>query len=177
MRSQTKSNRTVLRALADTPEGQLTTGLLVLASCLLPLGLILPAMETTHFGFWSDSHSILSFGAALWTSGEYGLSVIILGFSVLFPGTKLIWMWRLQFNRRHPPTRLRLRILEALGKWSMADVLVIALAVFSFRGNLVFGATPQPGVYVFAAATILAMITSGRIVHQLETRLRDYESV
>ncbi len=162
-------------ALADQKAGQLTTGLLLLSSCLLPLGLILPALETTHFAFWRDEHSILSFGIALWQAQDYFLAAVILGFSVFFPGTKLIWMWRLQFNRRIQPTRARLRVLETLGKWSMADVLVIALIVFSFRGNMVFGATPLPGVYLFALATVLAMLASGRIVHQLETRLRRFE--
>lgn len=158
-------------SLADRGPGQLTTGLLVLVTCLLPLGLVLPALETTHFAFWRDEHSILSFGIALWSGGEYLLSGLVLAFSVVFPGIKLVWMWRLQFNRRLPPTRARLRVLETLGKWSMADVLVIAMVVFSFRGNLVFGATPLPGVYVFALATVLAMLASGRIVHQLERRL------
>jgi paraquat-inducible protein A len=156
--------------LASTGRGQLTTALLVLASVLLPLGLTLPALETSQFAFWRSEHSILSFGWALIEDGAYWLAAIVYGFSIAFPGVKLIWMWRLQFSNKRAPTPARLRVLEALGKWSMADVLVIALIVFSFKGSLVLGARVLPGVWVFAAATILGMLASGRLVSQLAHR-------
>ena len=163
-------------ALADRQAGQLTTAFLLLASCLLPIGLTLPALETTHFAFWSDQHSILSFSWALLRGEEYVLASFVLAFSVAFPTAKLAWMWKLQFSRNTRPDKARLHILEALGKWSMADVLVIALIVFSFKGNVLFGAEVMPGVFVFAAATILAMLASGRIIKQLGTRLMKFSS-
>jgi paraquat-inducible protein A len=153
-------------ALADQGRGQLTTALLILSTLLLPLGLLLPALRTTQFAFWSGEHSILSLGWALYRDGELLLAAVALGFSVAFPVIKLVWMWRLQFHRGPIAVR-RLRLLELLGKWSMADVMVLALIVFSVRGSLVLAATTLPGIYVFAAATILAMLASGRIVEQL----------
>ncbi len=158
------------RALADQGAGQATTALLVLATCLLPLGLLLPALRTTQFGLWSGEHSILGFGWALLQDSEFLLAGIVLGFSVIFPGFKLIWMWRLQFSRRPDAGGGDLRWLERLGKWSMADVLVLALVIFGVRDNLVFAASTLPGVYLFAAATVLAMLASGRIVSQLGAR-------
>jgi paraquat-inducible protein A len=159
------------QALADQSSGQFTTALLILSTCLLPFGLLLPALETTHLAFWSEQHSILSFGLALVSSEEYLLAALVLGFSIAFPSIKLVWMWRLQFTRSVQPTRTRLRVLEMLGKWSMADVLIIALIVFSLKDGALFGASPLPGVYVFAASTTLAMLASGRIVAQIEDRL------
>ena len=158
------------RALADQRAGQATTALLLLTSCLLPLGLLLPALRTTQFGLWSGEHSILGFGWALLKDGELLLAGIVLGFSVVFPGFKLIWMWRLQFSRIPNAGGGDLRFLEMLGKWSMADVLVLALVIFGVRDNLVFAASTLPGVYLFAAATILAMLASGRIISQLNAR-------
>tara|TARA_R110000868_G_scaffold218004_1_gene468153 strand:- start:30726 stop:31250 length:525 start_codon:yes stop_codon:yes gene_type:complete len=163
---------TAPRALADDGRGQATTALLVLSSCLLPLGLILPALRTTQFGFWSGEHSILGFGWALLQDSEFLLAAIVLGFSVVFPGFKLVWMWRLQFSRAPGIGHGDLRFLEMLGKWSMADVLVLALVIFSVRGNFAFAASTLPGVYIFAAATVLAMLASGRIVTQLGNRIR-----
>ncbi|WP_417488623.1 paraquat-inducible protein A [Maricaulis sp.] len=160
------------RALADQGAGQATTALLVLSSCLLPLGLVSPALRTTQFGLWTGEHSILGFGRALLQDGEFVLATIVLGFSVVFPGLKLIWMWRLQFSRAPGTGVGHLRFLEMLGKWSMADVLVLALVIFSVRDNLVFAASTLPGVYIFAAATVLAMLASGRIVTQLGQRTR-----
>lgn len=164
------------RALADRGAGQATTALLVLSSCLLPLGLILPALRTTQFGLWTGEHSILGFGWALLQDGELLLAALVLGFSVLFPGFKLVWMWRLQFSRTPEVGAGDLRFLEMLGKWSMADVLVLALVIFGVRDNLVFAASTLPGVYIFAAATVLAMLASGRIVSQLARRAPDLAS-
>jgi paraquat-inducible protein A len=160
------------RALADHGRGQATTALLLLTSCLLPLGLFLPALRTTQFGLWSGEHSILGFGWALLQDGEFLLAAIVLGFSVVFPGFKLVWMWRLQFSRAPARGPGDLRFLEMLGKWSMADVLVLALVIFGVRDNFLFAASTLPGVYIFAAATVLAMLASGRIVTQLGERMR-----
>ncbi|WP_300532195.1 paraquat-inducible protein A [Maricaulis sp.] len=159
-----------MRALADEKRGQLTSALLLLTSLLFVLGLLLPAVETTHVWLWRGEHSIAGFGLALLEADEYALAAIVWVFSLIFPATKLIWMWRLQFRRTVPPGPGQLRLLELLGKWSMADVLVIALLVLTVRGNFVFGAAPLPGLFVFALAVALSMLVSGRI--QAHFRLR-----
>lgn len=164
------------RALADTREGQLTTALILIASLALPLGLTLPSLETVHFAFWSDVHSIGGLTFALFSDGEYLLSALVALFSIAFPVTKLALLWRIQFRRGPPLSARALRRLEFLGKWSMADVLVVALIVFSLRDSLVFGATPQIGVFVFAASTLMAMLASGRISRQCHDRLERRQS-
>ncbi len=143
----------------------LTTGILLLASTLLLPGLFLPALETRQLGLWDDQHSILSLGVALVQEKEWLLAGMVLGFSVGFPLTKIGWMWRIQLAKnRQPPTGRSLRWLERLGKWSMADVLVIAIVVFSLRGNLLLEARPLIGAGCFGLSTLLAMLAAGRIV-------------
>ena len=159
-----------MRALADEKRGQMTSALLLLTSILFPLGLLLPAVETTRVWLWRGEHSIASCGLALLEAEEYALAGIVWVFSLLFPAIKLTWMWRLQFRRSAPPGPAQLRLLELLGKWSMADVLVIALLVLTVRGNFVFGAAPLPGLFVFALAVALSMLVSGRI--QAHFRIR-----
>ncbi len=152
----------------DNPQHRdaLTTALLILSSVLLPLGLLLPALRTTQFAFWSGEHSILGFGYALLAGGELALAAIVWIFSIAFPLTKLIWMWRL--TGRLPIHRNTIRRLEMLGKWSMADVLVIALVVFSARGSAVFQAEPAIGLYAFTLSVLLTMLASGRIASQFD---------
>ena len=127
-------------------------------------------MKTTQFAFWSEQTSIFGFGVGLLNAEEYLLALVVLGFSIAFPTTKLVWMWKLQFSRVESLGHKQVKWLEMLGKWSMADVLIVALAVFSYRGNPVFSATPLPGIYVFSAAIILAMLASGRIIRQLHAQ-------
>ena len=142
------------------------TGLLLLASVLLIPGLILPALETRHLGLWDEHHSILSLGRSLLVDEEWFLALVVLTFSIAVPLAKLSWMWRLQFAP--PPSgvnhhEIAIGWLQKLGKWSMADVLVIALVVFSLRDSLLLQARPLIGAYCFAVSTILAMLTAGRI--------------
>jgi len=150
----------------------LTIALLLLSSLLLPLGLVLPALQTTQFAFWSGEHSILGFGWALFAGEEYALAAIVWIFSLAFPITKLVWMWRLT-GRDATSSTAALQRLEFLGKWSMADVLVVALIVFSARGSAVFAAEPAIGLYAFTASILLAMLASGRIKRHFEARPQD----
>lgn len=149
----------------------LTTGLLLIASVLFVPGLTLSAVETRHLGLWGDEHSILGLALTLAAEGDWLLAATVSLFSIVFPLTKLVWMWRLQVfsdpvsDESHAARQNRsLKWLERLGKWSMADVLVIALIVFSLRGNLLLEARPLVGAGCFALSTLIAMWTAGRIV-------------
>jgi len=151
----------------------LTTGLLLISSVLFVPGLTLPAVETRHLGLWGDEHSILGLALTLAAEGDWLLAATVSVFSIGFPLTKLVWMWRLQVFSPARPDRTQaprhdrsLNWLERLGKWSMADVLVIALVVFSLRGNLVVEARPLIGAGCFALSTLMAMWTAGRIVSE-----------
>lgn len=154
-------------ALADQPEGQLTTAGLLLASTLYPIGLFAPAIETRQLGWLRDDHSLAGLVWGLAGQDQIALALTVGLFSIAFPLTKLVWMWRLQFRRDEPPGPAALRWLERLGKWSMADVLIVAMTVFILQGSGWLGAQPEIGIAVFAAATVIAMLCSGRISAQL----------
>ena len=165
MGAEPTSSRTT--ALADRPEGQVTTAGLLLTSILYPIGLFAPAIETRHLGWLRDDHSLAGLVWGLASRDQIWLALTVGLFSIAFPLTKLVWMWRLQFRRGVPPGPTALRWLERLGKWSMADVLIVALTVFTLQGSGWLGAQPEIGIAVFAAATVIAMLCSGRISAQL----------
>ncbi|WP_323762735.1 paraquat-inducible protein A [Maricaulis sp.] len=151
----------------------MTTGILLVASVLFVPGLTLSALETRHLGLWGDEHSILGLALTLAAEGDWLLAATVSLFSIGFPLTKLVWMWRLQVfsdGRAGETESARrgssLKWLERLGKWSMADVLVIALIVFSLRGNLLLEARPLFGAGCFALSTLIAMWAAGRIVSE-----------
>ncbi len=162
---ESKKNRKL--ALADQPQGQLTTAGLLLASLLYPIGLLAPAIETRQLGWLRDDHSLAGLVWGLGHQGQLWLALTVGLFSIAFPLTKLVWMWRLQFARPASPGPGALRWLEALGKWSMADVLIVAITVFTLQGSGWLGAQPRPGIAIFALATLIAMLCSGRINAQL----------
>jgi len=53
-----------------------------------------------------------------------------------------------------------LRWLGILGKWSMLDVFVVAILIVLVKLGPLAKVQPQRGVYWFAAAIFLSMITS-----------------
>ncbi len=137
--------------------------------CLLP-GLTLPVVKLTWLYFFDNKHSILSVIWVLFQDREYLLSGVLLIFSILFPLTKLGYLLVLYFRRLNnylPGPRL-LYILSWLGRWSMLDVLVLALVVFYTKQTGVADATVLPGIYFFALSVLLTMWASELAEQQFE---------
>ncbi len=130
------------------------------AAVCLVLGLTLPVLKLTHLYFWTDTHSILSILSALWAGGEIFLAGIVLVFSILFPALKLVYIAMAgTLVTCDPAQRGRwFRRIGWLGKWSMLDVLILALLVFYAKATEFADATTLPGVYFFAASVFLTMI-------------------
>ena len=146
-------------------------GLLILgATVCLVLGLTLPIMRLTRFYVWTDVHSLISVVRELYLSGEYILAGIILLFSIVFPFLKLLYLLALyslrEVGRSHSGRWLKR--MSGLGKWSMLDVLVLALLIFYAKATNLADATSMPGIYLFAAAVILTMIATAIIEHDLK---------
>jgi paraquat-inducible protein A len=129
--------------------------------CLV-LGLTLPVVRLTWLHFFSYKHSILSIIWVLFKDHEWLLSGVLIIFSALFPMTKLAYLLILYFRRLNNllPSKRLLYILSWLGRWSMLDVLVLALIVFYTKQTGVADATVLPGIYLFAMSVLLTMWAS-----------------
>ncbi len=131
------------------------------ALCLL-LGLTLPVVKLTWLYFFDNRHSIISIIWVLFQDKEWLLSGVLIIFSALFPLTKLSYLMVLYFRRLNDilPSKKLLYILSWLGRWSMLDVLVLALIVFYTKQTGVADATVLPGIYFFAVSVLLTMWAS-----------------
>jgi paraquat-inducible protein A len=146
---------------------------LAAAVCLV-LGLTMPVVKLTRLYFWTDTHSIISIISALYYTGELFLAGVIFVFSIVFPAFKLLYITMAGTLVTFDPNRRSrwFKRIEWLGKWSMLDVLVLALLVFYAKSNELADAVALPGVYFFAASVILTMIAYGlveRDEHSSET--------
>src|SRR5215470_14895524 len=119
------------------------------AAVCLVLGLTLPVMQLTRLYFWTNTHSILSVLSALYAAGEVFLASVIFFFSIVFPAFKLLYITAAGTLISAAPARRGrwLKRIEWLGKWSMLDVLVLALLVFYAKANLLADAVALPGIY------------------------------
>lgn len=139
--------------------------LVVAAAACLVLGLTLPVVRLTRLYFWTDTHSLTSVIKALYYTGELFLAGVVFVFSILFPAFKLIYILAAGTLMAQPSARRSriLRRLEWLGKWSMLDVLVLALLVFYAKATALADAVALPGVYFFAASVVLTMLAYGLV--------------
>lgn len=133
---------------------------LISASVCLALGVSMPIIRLTKYVFWSTEHSLISAVSSLIRDGQIFLGMLVLVFSILLPVLKLLYLLLLstlstfEIERQHR----RLRALEWLGKWSMHDVLVLALTIFFIKSQGVYDAASLSGVYFFTAAVILMIV-------------------
>jgi paraquat-inducible protein A len=127
------------------------------ATLSLAAGLALPAVRVVRFRLVDDTLSVLSGIAELWRDGSWPLAIVIALFSVAFPIAKLAlaaWLWFAPHARRDAVHAL----VAGTGKWSMLDVMVVAIVVASMQGGFAVRLQPQVGIYLFAASTILATV-------------------
>ena len=126
---------------------------------LLVVAWFLPIMTLTKFWFWSDRVSLWETASGLLLQSEILLFVIVAGFSMVFPAVKLLaagWVWA-RVDATSPGGSRAVRLMEALGRWSMIDVFVVALIVVAVKVSLVTDVGVHSGVYVFAAAAALSI--------------------
>lgn len=141
--------------------------LLLVSGALLAYGLYAPVLTIQKkILFWEEGNtfSIISGCISLFREGHIFLSVIIFFFSVVFPVAKLIALlsiWALKFSERRRQSVLTW--LEALGKWSMLDVFVVAIIVVTVKLGSLANAQPRGGIYAFAAAILLTMMATFQI--------------
>jgi paraquat-inducible protein A len=128
------------------------------------VALTLPLMEIEKkilWKHWSNDYSVATGVKGLFDEKEYVLAFVLFFFSVVFPVVKfvalsVIWMVRLPEAKRQK----MLHWLGILGKWSMLDVMVVAILIVLVKLGPLAKVEARSGVYVFAAAILLSMITT-----------------
>ncbi|MEM8799611.1 MAG: paraquat-inducible protein A [Pseudomonadota bacterium] len=136
--------------------------LVLVASGAFAAGLSLPAMQVKRFLFWQDDYSLLHGIEAFWDAGNLVFAGMLALFTVVVPLMKLILLlygciakwagWR-QFKGL-------ISFIHAVGKWSMLDVMVIAILIVSFTSTGLLGAVPRAGAYCFATSVVLTMLAT-----------------
>ncbi len=143
-------------------------GLMIIGAAMcLVLGLTMPVIELTYFYVWSDTHSFISIVSALYADQELFLAGVLVVFSMMFPAIKLVYLL-VAYTCMAAGEGARKRMLNRmawLGKWSMLDVLVLALVIFYVKASTLTQATTLPGIYFFCAAVLMTMIAYALVEH------------
>ena len=122
---------------------------------------LMPILEVERLGHRYQS-SLLMGTLDLITHGSLFVGGVVLLFSIVFPLVKIVLLVELSlFGLLHKRHRaLTYRIIEQLGKWSMMDVMLLALLVMLVKlGDLVefhFG----PAAIAFVLCVAMSMLAS-----------------
>ena len=137
-----------------------------IAVVLLGVGLVAPIITLHKFVVVSNTFSVLTGIWQLLQEGKLFLFVVISLFSVIMPLFKL----GLLFHLTRPAastshhSRRYLRWMHDLGRWSMLDVFVVAVLVVAVKLGMIASIETHYGLYAFAAAVLLTMIITARVV-------------
>lgn len=143
--------------------------LIVGSAFAFALGLVLPLMTLDRLLVFTEEPSLIGVIAGLWSDGQVALSLVVLVFSVLFPAAKLVWLQLALAGVGHGA----IRHLHALGRWSMMDVLVVALVVFAAKTSGLAAAIAEPGLWFFAVATLGTAVAAGLVERSAISRDRE----
>jgi paraquat-inducible protein A len=150
------------QSLRDRYPRRIEVPVLILVSLVvLLIALSLPLLTVEKVVFWKNEYSVIAGVHGLWEQGQYVLAIVLFFFSIVFPVCKLamlgfLWGVRLAEHKRQAV----LHWLGVLGKWSMLDVFVVAILIVLVKLGPLARVQPQRGVYWFAAAIFLSMVTS-----------------
>ncbi|MXN65445.1 paraquat-inducible protein A [Stappia sp. GBMRC 2046] len=131
--------------------------LLPMATGCFVLGLVLPLMKMERLYFLEDKPSLVEIVSGLWADGDAILAAAVAVFSILFPALKLLG---LHLAALGTSARVPLSMFAALGKWSMMDVMLVALVIFAAKTSGLASATSLPGLWLYASATLLTAISA-----------------
>ncbi|MTI06737.1 paraquat-inducible protein A [Roseibium denhamense] len=130
----------------------------ILLAILLPvsafsfaLGLTQPLMRFERLYFLEDRPSLLEMIFELWRSGDAALAFIVGLFSVGFPAAKILLIHVVVLTGGQSRS---LSLLSTVGKWSMLDVMLVALVLFAAKTSGLAAAAILPGLWFYAAATL-----------------------
>ena len=153
--SQAQANASIQRTWA-----------LLFTACLLYIPAnVLPIMYTELFG-QETPNTIIGGVISLWESGSYPVALIILIASVIVPVAKIIILAWLNYSVQRQKTNSQLlrvryyRETEAICRWSMIDVFVVAVLVALIQMGNTLSIYPGQAALAFCAVVFVTMIAA-----------------
>lgn len=135
--------------------------LLVAASISFALGITLPLMRFESFYVFSTDASLIKVILSLWGGEDKGLAILVALVSIVFPLTKilLVAVEEIAGNQLTQSNALA-RLVPVLSKWSMMDVLLVAIVIFATKTSGLAQAFTQPGLWFYAGSSLAVVALS-----------------
>jgi paraquat-inducible protein A len=141
------------------------------ALALFVVSILVPCLDISEFGN-KRSLSLLEGIRSLWDSGHAVLAVVVFTFTIVFPPLKLIVTILVAapvgFLSNASRSTLR-KMIAHLGKWSLLDVLVIAILIVAVKVQGFVSVQAAIGTYLFTVTILLSMLAGHALYARPET--------
>ncbi|PCI40182.1 MAG: paraquat-inducible membrane protein A [Thiotrichales bacterium] len=133
--------------------------LIVTSIVLFYYGVFTPFIEVKKFWIFDNKVSVYSSVLILYNTKNYFLCLVIFVFSLVFPIIKILLIFMIWFFIPAPKMASTwLNVVGHLGKWSMMDVFVVAIAIVAMKFGAVASVQMHFGVIAFALSVVLTKI-------------------
>ena len=127
----------------------------------LGLGLTLPLVRFEKLYFFEETPSLIGIVVTLWRDGSILLALLVALFSAAFPVAKVLTVFyeaAVRGNGEAVRPGLLSNFIPLLSKWSMMDVLLVALVIVAAKTSGVADAFTQPGLWFYAASAVAVTV-------------------
>jgi paraquat-inducible protein A len=136
--------------------------ILLCSSMSFALGITLPLMQVDRLYFLSSSPSLIAVVASLWTHSDFAIAIVTAVFSIIFPILKLTVLHFAAFRAHESNIKIP-KWFKALARWSLLDVMVVALIIFAAKTSGLATAATKSGLWFFAISAVLTAVASSEI--------------
>jgi paraquat-inducible protein A len=136
-------------------------------------GILLPLLVLEKLYFFTETPSLLQIVSGLWQNGDGLLAVLVCAFSLIFPVAKLFVLFLEAIGQlsRNGQASSAFRHIAMVGRWSMMDVLLVAIVIFAAKTSGFATATTQPGLWFYAYAVLASAVSAALIKRSAEPKM------
>lgn len=145
--------------------------LIVLAPFLFALGLTLPLMTFEKLFFFEENPSLLGVVLAL-AESNVGLATLVGLFSVVFPFAKMTAVAAEALTPPGTESGRFARLVPFLTKWSMMDVMLVAIVITAVKTSGLANAFTEAGLWCYAGAALMTSLIQWLVARRDRAKAR-----
>lgn len=139
--------------------------LFVAAPFLFALGLTLPLMTFEKLFFFKEDPSLIAIVAVLWESSP-ALAIVVALLSIGFPFVKMAAVAAEALTPPGTEASWFSGLMPLLTKWSMMDVMLVAIVIAAAKTSGLANAFTEPGLWCYAGAALATSLIQGMVARR-----------
>lgn len=138
----------------------------IAAPILFTLGILLPLMTLEKLYFFEDNPSLTGIIGKLYDNGDYLLATLVTLFSIIFPVAKMVAVAAEALAAPDARQGFFARLVPFLSKWSMMDVMLVAIVIAAAKTSGLANAFTEPGLWCYAGSALMMSAAQWMVARQ-----------